>query len=148
MSTGMGTPTSRWDSRIAPRARSAAGACTCSAARGWRGVRGPSEQGLIAEAFLAFNRARMDPLKIYDYLVRARARVFDWVRPLAAEDYAREFRPRERTVGQMLTHTMLSEWVYLRRIQRLPLPPEEQWPVREEPPPPFAVLEAAWIAQG
>jgi len=89
----------------------------------------------------------MEPLKIYDYLGRARTRLFDWVRPLTAEEYAREFRPGERNLAQILTHTMTSEWLYLQRIQRLPVPPDEQWPIREEQPPAFQVLEAAWIEQ-
>src|SRR5262245_27215432 len=89
----------------------------------------------------------MVPLKIYDYLGRARRRLFEWVRPLTAEEYARDFLPGERNLAQILAHTMVSEWVYLQRIQRLPLPPEAQWPIQEDQPPDFQVLEPAWIEQ-
>jgi uncharacterized damage-inducible protein DinB len=89
----------------------------------------------------------MDPLKIYDYLVRSRERVFAWVRPLSAEQYARQFPIGLGSLGRTLTHIMICEWAYVRRIQELELPPYEQFPFQDENPPPFAALQAAWIEQ-
>ncbi|MGQ0721746.1 MAG: DinB family protein [Candidatus Eiseniibacteriota bacterium] len=89
----------------------------------------------------------MEPLKTYDYLVVARGRVFAWVRPLSAEQYVRELPTWRRTLGRTLTHTMASEWYYVQRMQQRDVPPYEQWPIREEGPPPFAALEAAWLEQ-
>ena len=89
----------------------------------------------------------MDLLKIYDYLTRTRQRVFDKVRPLSAEQYAREFPIGLETLGQTLTHIMISEWYYVQRMQEREVPPYEQWFFKQEQPPPFATLEAAWTKQ-
>ena len=89
----------------------------------------------------------MDPVHTYDYLVRARARVFDWVRPLDAEAYARAFPIGLGTLARTLTHILSSEWYYMARMQERPVPPYDQWPIRDEEPPPFAALEAAWTDQ-
>jgi uncharacterized damage-inducible protein DinB len=42
---------------------------------------------------------------------------------------------------------MISEWYYVQRIRGRDVPPYEQWPIQDEKPPPFAVLEAAWTEQ-
>lgn len=89
----------------------------------------------------------MEPLKVYNYLARARERMFEWVRPLSAEQYARTFPIGLETLGRTLTHIMISEWYYVQRIRRCDVPPYEQWPIQEESPPPFAALEDAWIEQ-
>lgn len=89
----------------------------------------------------------MEPLKIYDYLTRARQRIFDWVRPLNAEQYGREFPIGLGTLGRTLTHIMICEFAYVERIQGHELLPYETWPIQDEKPPPFATLERAWIDQ-
>ncbi len=89
----------------------------------------------------------MNPTKAYDYLTRARARIFDWVRPLSPEQYARPFSIGRGTLGRTLTHILSSEWYYVERMQGRAVPAYEGWPMREEMPPPFAVLEAAWAEQ-
>ncbi len=89
----------------------------------------------------------MEPLKIYDYLTLARQRVFEWVRPLSADQYARQFPIGLGTLGRTLTHIMISEWYYVQRIGARDVPPYEQWPIQWESPPPFAALETAWIEQ-
>jgi uncharacterized damage-inducible protein DinB len=89
----------------------------------------------------------MEPLKTYDYLTRARQRVFEWVRSLSAEQYARQFPIGPGTLGRTLTHIMICEWVYVQRMQGRDVPPYDQWPIRDEDPPPFAELEAAWLEQ-
>jgi uncharacterized damage-inducible protein DinB len=89
----------------------------------------------------------MEPIKTYDYLTLARGRVFAWIRPLNAEQYARQFPIGLGTLGRTLTHIMICEWMYVQRIQGAAVPPYEQWPIQDEKPPPFDVLEAAWIDQ-
>ncbi len=89
----------------------------------------------------------MEPLKIYDYLTLTRQRILERVRPLSAEQYARDFPIGRGTLGRTLTHIMISEWYYVQRILGRDVPPDEQWPIQQEHPPPFAALEAAWIEQ-
>lgn len=89
----------------------------------------------------------MDPILIYDYLLLARRRIFEKVRPLGAEAYAREFPIGLGTLGRTLTHIMISEWYYVQRIERREVPAYESWPIRDDDPPAFGVLEAAWDKQ-
>jgi uncharacterized damage-inducible protein DinB len=89
----------------------------------------------------------MKPLAIFDYLTRTRQRIFDQVRPLDAEAYAREFPIGPGTLGRTLTHIMISEWYYVQRIAERDVPRYEQWPIKWEDPPAFATLEAAWTEQ-
>lgn len=89
----------------------------------------------------------MDPLRLYDYLTHARQRVFGWVRPLSEEQYARQFPIGPGTLGRTLTHIMISEWYYIQRMQGREVPPYDQWPIRDDQPPPFAQLEATWHKQ-
>ncbi len=89
----------------------------------------------------------MEPLRIYDYLTLARQRILQRVRPLSAEQYAREFPIGHETLGRTLTHIMISEWYYVQRIRGCDVPPDDQWPIQQENPPPFARLEAAWVEQ-
>jgi len=90
---------------------------------------------------------RVEPLEAYDYLTLARQRIFEKIRPLNDEQYAREFPIGQKTLGRTLTHIMISEWYYVQRIQGRDIPPYEEWPIQQENPPPFAVLEAAWTEQ-
>jgi uncharacterized damage-inducible protein DinB len=89
----------------------------------------------------------MNPTKTYDYLTRARARLFDWVRPLTPEQYSRAFPVGRGTIGRTLTHILGSEWYYVERMLGRPVPAYERWPIREEEPPAFPALEAAWAEQ-
>lgn len=91
--------------------------------------------------------ASMQPLKIYDYLTKARERVFDAVRGLSPELYQREFSIGLKTFGTTLTHMMIVEWAYIERIQRHDLPPYETWPIQDEKPPAFGVIETTWREQ-
>lgn len=89
----------------------------------------------------------MNPVKIYDYLTKAREKVFDAVRSLAPEQYNREFSIGLKTFGTTLTHMMIVEWAYTERMQQHDLPPYDQWPIQDEKPPAFAVIEQTWRAQ-
>jgi uncharacterized damage-inducible protein DinB len=75
----------------------------------------------------------MDPLRIYDYLITTRERVFDAVRPLPPEQHQRRFDIGLKTIASTLTHLMV--------------PPYDQWPIKYEAPPPFAVIEKTWRDQ-
>lgn len=89
----------------------------------------------------------MQPTTLYGYLTRARAKVLGWVRPLPAEDYTRGFPIGPGSLARVLTHTYISEWYYTRRMLDLEVPPYGAWPIRDEHPPAFAELEAAWTEQ-
>lgn len=89
----------------------------------------------------------MDPSRIYDYLVLSRGRVLDRVRPLTAEQYAREFPIGRGTLARTLTHILGSEWYYVERMRGHDVPPYERWAIREENPLAFGALEAAWTEQ-
>ncbi len=89
----------------------------------------------------------MDPLRIYDYLTIARQMVFDKARPLTAEQYGREFPIGLGSLGRTLTHIMICEWMYVQRILERDVPPYDQWPIQDEKPPPFSLLEATWTEQ-
>lgn len=86
----------------------------------------------------------VDPLRTYDYLTLARGRVFEKVRALDAEQYARQFPVGLGSLARTLTHIMICEWMYMQRIQELQVPPYERWPIQDEKPPAFTELEAAW----
>jgi uncharacterized damage-inducible protein DinB len=89
----------------------------------------------------------MDPLKIYDYLIKSRERVFDAVRPLTPEQYQRSFTIGLKTIGSTLTHIMISEWYYIERLEGKTVPPYDQWPIKDENPPAFEVIEKTWREQ-
>jgi uncharacterized damage-inducible protein DinB len=89
----------------------------------------------------------MNPVRTYDYLLRARAKVLDAVRPLSPDQYLRPFTFGLHTLARTLTHVMISEWYYVERMAGRPVPPYEQWPIRDESPPPFETLETEWREQ-
>ena len=92
----------------------------------------------------------LDPLKMYDYLVRARTKVLDAARTLHASDpenYTRQFPIGLGTLARTLTHVMTSEWYYVQRMLDREIPPYEEWPIRDEKPPTFAVLDQHWMEQ-
>jgi uncharacterized damage-inducible protein DinB len=89
----------------------------------------------------------MNPLRIYEYLETARAKVFDAVRPLSAEQYGRAFPIGLGSLARTLTHIMICEFAYVERIQGRDLKPYATWPIQDEKPPAFAVLESAWRDQ-
>jgi uncharacterized damage-inducible protein DinB len=89
----------------------------------------------------------MNPLKIYDYLTLARGRILRQTGMLSAEQYVAGFSIGPGSVARTLTHIMICEWMYAERIAGRPVPPYEQWPIRDEDPPAFAVLEMEWARQ-
>jgi uncharacterized damage-inducible protein DinB len=89
----------------------------------------------------------LDRLKTYNYLTLARRRIFDWTRPLSPESYRRSFPIGLGSLARTLTHVMSSEWYYVERMLANDVAPHEHWPIRDEDPPEFAVLESAWSEQ-
>lgn len=101
----------------------------------------------VFDPSLCHYTASMDPLRIYDYLLKTRERVFDAVRPLTPEQYQRSFTIGLKSIGATLTHIMVSEWYYIERLEGRTVPPYDQWPIKYEAPPPFAVVEKTWREQ-
>lgn len=89
----------------------------------------------------------MNPVRAYDYLLAARGRLFDWVRPLTQEQYTREFPFGHHTLRATLLEIAGGEWIYARRLAGEPVPPRAEWPVGAQQLPTFADLEAFWAEQ-
>lgn len=89
----------------------------------------------------------MDPVRVYDYLVTSRQRVLDAVRALSPDEYSHEYPFGLRTFGSTLTHIMTVEWASMERIRGHRLALYETWPIQDEHPPAFAVIEQAWREQ-
>ncbi|MDR7417722.1 MAG: DinB family protein [Armatimonadota bacterium] len=82
---------------------------------------------------------------MFDYVVKARTRVLDWIRPLSLEQYAREFPYGLKTIHATLTHTASAEWAYGHRLRgRQPTTGDN--PLTGDKIKTFAELEAAWTA--
>ena len=88
-----------------------------------------------------------DPIRLYDYLTMARRRVLDAVRLLTPEQYRHEFAFGLKTIGSTITHIMNCEWYFIERLEGRDVPPYEQWPIHDENPPAFEVVESVWHQQ-
>ena len=86
-----------------------------------------------------------DPRKTYDYLVLARRKILDWSRPLTPEQHAQQFPIGLGSLARILTHIMICEEFYVKRMQGLAVPPYKEWPIRDEEPPAFEVIEREWV---
>jgi uncharacterized damage-inducible protein DinB len=89
----------------------------------------------------------MHPTRTYDYLVKSRAMLLDWVRPLTHEQYTAEHPIGLATLARTLHHTMAAEWNYMQRINGRTEPLGERAPAHDpeaSPPFPFPDLESAW----
>lgn len=89
----------------------------------------------------------MDPLRIYDYLTLSRKKVLDAARDLTDAQWRQEFDIGLGSVGRTLTHLMICEWFYIERLEGRTVPPYEEWPIQDEKPPDFDVIEMTWAAQ-
>lgn len=92
----------------------------------------------------------MDFVRVYDVHTQAREKLFDWIRPLAQEQYVQSFPFGLHTLQTTMVELAGTElWLAMRiRGERFPEP--WSWdvaPIREETCPTFAALEAAWRAQ-
>lgn len=89
----------------------------------------------------------MNPLKTYSYLVLSRQKILDWSRPLSAEQHARQFPIGLGTLARTLTHIMICEWFYVRRMQGEEVPLYKDWPIQDENPPRLEVIVQWWKEQ-
>jgi len=124
---------------------------TCFGRTGTMNESGRSEKEIAAKRPIGSNSG-MDPIRIYDYLVLARGRVFDWVRPLTDAQYRLEHPVGLGSLARTLHHVKAAESSYMERIRGRtdPLgtpPPEDDPEVSTADALPFPRLEAAWIEQ-
>lgn len=89
----------------------------------------------------------MNALKVYDFLVLSRDRVFDAARVLTPQQYLYRFPYALNSIGSTLAHMMISEWYYFERFRERGVPPYEQWKIQYENPPEFASVERMWREQ-
>lgn len=89
----------------------------------------------------------MNANRTYEYLTLARQKLFAWVRPLSPGQYNQEFQIGLGSLSRTLTHIMICEWMYMERLMRRDVPAYESWPIRDESPPAFDVLEREWTLQ-
>lgn len=88
----------------------------------------------------------MNFVRTYEYLTKARAKLFDWIRPLSQEQYTHEFPFAHHTLQATMVEMARAEWIYATRLQRETVLPREQWPISVQRQPTFPELEAAWSA--
>lgn len=84
------------------------------------------------------------PPGVYEYLVKARAKLLDWVRPLTLEQYTKEFPFGKKTIRDTLVEISLAEWIYGTRLIGETVPPRDQQPFVKYYQTEFAPLEDAW----
>lgn len=89
----------------------------------------------------------MHPAEQYEYLVEARAKLLDWVRPLSLAQYAQEFPIGKKSIRATLVHTAAAEWAYVLRLRGDPVPPLADRPFPRFNDADFAPFERAWEEQ-
>lgn len=89
----------------------------------------------------------MHPTDQYAYLVDARAKLLDWVRPLALDQYAQEFSIGHKSIRATLVHTAGAEWAYVLRLRGEPVPPPEHRPFTPFNTSEFVPFERGWAEQ-
>jgi uncharacterized damage-inducible protein DinB len=94
----------------------------------------------------------MDPLRLHDYLVTARTRLFEWIRPLDQPLYTAEHPIGLGSIARTLHHVKAAEWMYMQRVrgrtETLDAPSVENDPeVSTADAMPFEALEPAWTEQ-
>ncbi len=95
---------------------------------------------------------RMDPTRVYDYLIAARGHLFGWVRALTDEQYRSEHPIGLGSLARTLHHVRAAEWHYMERIRGQTGPiqgfaREHDPEITDGQPLPFAGLEAGWLEQ-
>lgn len=86
----------------------------------------------------------MDPQKTYNYLALSRKKILDWSRMLSPEQYMQVFPIGLGTLARTLTHIMICEEFYVKRMRGETVPPYAEWPIQDEKPPRFEILEKEW----
>src|SRR5438445_12794302 len=62
-------------------------------------------------------RTGFDPVHLYEYLVKARAKLLDCVRQLTPAQYTQEFPFGLKTVRDTVVEIPLAAWTYIRRMR-------------------------------
>jgi len=95
---------------------------------------------------MTIDTAGFTPAYFYEYLVKSRAKLWDWVRPLTLEQYTKEFPFGRKSLRATLVEIPMSEWSYIRRMREEPtgLKSQEDHPFWQYYKTDFAPLEAAW----
>lgn len=85
------------------------------------------------------------PIAFYEYLVTARKKLWEWIRPLTTEQYTKEFPFGRKTIRATVVEIPLAEWSYSTRLTGEAMPASiEQHPFNRFFSTDFAALEAAW----
>ncbi|HEV8339780.1 MAG TPA: DinB family protein [bacterium] len=90
----------------------------------------------------------IDFARVYDIHTQARAKLFDWIRPLSQEHYTREFPFAHRTLRATMHEIATHEWWFTVRLREEPMPRPFSWkdlPMNQHAT--FAELERAWTEQ-
>ncbi|HEY3248683.1 MAG TPA: DinB family protein [bacterium] len=85
-----------------------------------------------------------NPPHLHDYVVTARAKLLDWVRPLTLEQYTQEFPLGLKTMRKTMVEIASGEWTYTRRLRGEELPPVDDRPFHRFEDTDFAALEPVW----
>ncbi len=90
----------------------------------------------------------INPVDTYEYLVTARTKLLDWVRPLSVDQYTREFSVGLKSLRRTLVEIATGEWTYNRRLrgEKVPAEPSDR-PFTRFLDTDFASLEQAWKVQ-
>jgi uncharacterized damage-inducible protein DinB len=89
-----------------------------------------------------------DFVRVYDIHTQARAKLFDWIRPLSQEEYTKEFPFAHRTLRATMHEIATTEWWFTLRLREEAMPRPFSWkdlPMNQHPT--FAELERAWAEQ-
>jgi uncharacterized damage-inducible protein DinB len=92
----------------------------------------------------------LDFVRVYDVHTKARLKLFDWIRPLNQEQYAREFPFAHRTLQATMVELAATELWLTMRLRETPMPRPFRWeqmPINAQLQGTFPRLEAAWLEQ-
>jgi uncharacterized damage-inducible protein DinB len=88
----------------------------------------------------------VDYAHFFDYLLKARGRLLDWVRGQPPDVYTRSFPIGLGTIRATLVHIAAAEGAYVRRLSGQDAPPGEP-PFTVERQPEFGPFVKAWMQQ-
>src|SRR3989442_10943551 len=92
-------------------------------------------------------RAGFNPVYLYEYLAKARAKLLDWVRPLTLAQYTKEFPFGLKTLRDTFVEIPLSEWTYVQRLRGKDVHPCDERPLERFYKTDFPPLGRAWQEQ-
>lgn len=96
---------------------------------------------------MSTERVGLNPAHLYEYLVKAREKLVDWVRPLTFEQYTNAFPFGLKTLRDTLVEIPMAEWTYVHRLLGEDVPLWDDRPFARFYKTDFAPLERAWREQ-